>query len=37
LITRAQADSDVTRWLTAVGLDAAAAQRFPHQFSGGQR
>ncbi len=37
LITRAQAESDVTRWLTAVGLDAAAAQRFPHQFSGGQR
>jgi peptide/nickel transport system ATP-binding protein len=37
LITRAQADNDVTRWLTAVGLDAAAAQRFPHQFSGGQR
>lgn len=37
LITRAQADSDVTRLLTAVGLDAAAAQRFPHQFSGGQR
>ena len=37
LITRAQADGDVTRWLTAVGLDAAAAQRFPHQFSGGQR
>ena len=37
LITRAQADSDVARWLTAVGLDAAAAQRFPHQFSGGQR
>ena len=37
LITRAQAASDVTRWLTAVGLDAASAQRFPHQFSGGQR
>lgn len=37
LITRAQADSDVARWLTAVGLDASAAQRFPHQFSGGQR
>jgi peptide/nickel transport system ATP-binding protein len=37
LITRAQAADDVTRWLTAVGLDAAAAQRFPHQFSGGQR
>jgi peptide/nickel transport system ATP-binding protein len=37
LVTRAEADADVTRWLTAVGLDAAAAQRFPHQFSGGQR
>ncbi len=37
LITRAEIDSDVTRWLLAVGLDAAAAQRFPHQFSGGQR
>jgi oligopeptide/dipeptide ABC transporter ATP-binding protein len=37
LITRAQADSDVTRWLNAVGLDTDAAQRFPHQFSGGQR
>ena len=37
LITRAQAESDVTHWLTAVGLDTAAAQRFPHQFSGGQR
>ena len=37
LITRTQAADDVTRWLTAVGLDAAAAQRFPHQFSGGQR
>ena len=37
LISRAEIDSDVTRWLLAVGLDAAAAQRFPHQFSGGQR
>ena len=37
LITRDGIDSDVTRWLVAVGLDAAAAQRFPHQFSGGQR
>ena len=37
LITRGQVDADVTRWLLAVGLDAAAAQRFPHQFSGGQR
>ena len=37
LITRAQAEGDVSRWLSAVGLDAAAAQRFAHQFSGGQR
>ena len=37
LITRAEARGDVERWLGAVGLDAAAAQRFPHQFSGGQR
>ena len=37
LITRAEARSDVARWLTAVGLDTAASQRFPHQFSGGQR
>ncbi len=37
LITRAQARADVARWLLAVGLDAAAAERFPHQFSGGQR
>ena len=37
LVTREQAAGDVTRWLQAVGLDAAAAQRFPHQFSGGQR
>ena len=37
LVTPAQSAADVTRWLEAVGLDAAAAQRFPHQFSGGQR
>jgi len=37
LVSKADADSDVARWLVAVGLDAAAAQRFPHQFSGGQR
>ena len=37
LITKAQAKGDVARWLAAVGLDAAAAERFPHQFSGGQR
>jgi len=37
LVGRTDAEADVTRWLVAVGLDAAAAQRFPHQFSGGQR
>ena len=37
LVSKAEAESDVTRWLVAVGLDATAAQRFPHQFSGGQR
>src|SRR5688572_5458071 len=37
LISKADAKSDVTRWLAAVGLDASAARRFPHQFSGGQR
>ena len=37
LVTAAESTADVTRWLEAVGLDAAAAQRFPHQFSGGQR
>ena len=37
LVTPAESAADVTRWLVAVGLDAAAAQRFPHQFSGGQR
>ena len=36
-IQPAQAAAEVARWLDAVGLDAAAAQRFPHQFSGGQR
>jgi peptide/nickel transport system ATP-binding protein len=37
LVTKDQSRADVTRWLEAVGLDAAAADRFPHQFSGGQR
>ena len=37
LVTKAESQADVARWLAAVGLDAAAAQRFPHQFSGGQR
>ncbi|WP_262268599.1 dipeptide ABC transporter ATP-binding protein [Microvirga yunnanensis] len=35
--TRAQAESDVARLIEAVGLEAEAAQRFPHAFSGGQR
>ncbi len=37
LVTKGQTKGDVARWLVAVGLDAAAAERFPHQFSGGQR
>jgi peptide/nickel transport system ATP-binding protein len=37
LIGKSEAKRDVARWLAAVGLDAAAAERFPHQFSGGQR
>ncbi|MBP6501137.1 MAG: ATP-binding cassette domain-containing protein [Rhodoferax sp.] len=37
LVKKSEAAADVVRWLTAVGLDADAAQRFPHQFSGGQR
>jgi oligopeptide/dipeptide ABC transporter ATP-binding protein len=37
LVTKDQSRADVTRWLEAVGLDSAAADRFPHQFSGGQR
>ncbi|HVE47982.1 MAG TPA: oligopeptide/dipeptide ABC transporter ATP-binding protein [Casimicrobiaceae bacterium] len=37
LITKAEAKSDVARWLTAVGLHSTAAEQFPHQFSGGQR
>jgi peptide/nickel transport system ATP-binding protein len=34
---RAEAASDVTLLLEAVGLDAAAGERFAHAFSGGQR
>ena len=37
LVKRAEAEAEVARWLHAVGLDGAAAQRYPHQFSGGQR
>jgi peptide/nickel transport system ATP-binding protein len=32
-----QARSDARELLGMVGLDAAAAERFPHEFSGGQR
>jgi peptide/nickel transport system ATP-binding protein len=35
--TRAQAEADAALLLTAVGLDPAMAERFPHAFSGGQR
>jgi peptide/nickel transport system ATP-binding protein len=35
--TKAQAAEDVDRLIEAVGLEADAAQRFPHAFSGGQR
>jgi len=35
--TKAEAAEDVTRLIEAVGLEADAAQRFPHAFSGGQR
>ncbi|MGD9844179.1 MAG: ABC transporter ATP-binding protein [Variibacter sp.] len=34
---RAEALSRATELLALVGLDAAAADRFPHEFSGGQR
>ncbi|WP_150307442.1 ATP-binding cassette domain-containing protein [Planctomonas psychrotolerans] len=34
---RGAAGSTPQEWLEAVGLDAAMASRFPHQFSGGQR
>ncbi|AWN55242.1 oligopeptide/dipeptide ABC transporter ATP-binding protein [Methylobacterium sp. 17Sr1-1] len=32
-----EARATIAGWLTRVGLDPAAADRFPHQFSGGQR
>lgn len=35
--TARDADTDVATLLEAVGLEADAAQRFPHAFSGGQR
>ena len=34
---RGEAGSAAGEWLDAVGLDAAMASRYPHQFSGGQR
>jgi peptide/nickel transport system ATP-binding protein len=34
---RAEAEADTALLLAAVGLDAEAARRFPHAFSGGQR
>ena len=37
LMTRANAQAEVGRWLSTVGLDPAYGARFPHQFSGGQR
>ncbi len=37
LVAKADVQAYVARWLTAVGLPAEAAGRFPHQFSGGQR
>lgn len=37
LVSRQEAGDYVAQWLRAVGLDAAFAKRFPHQFSGGQR
>ena len=35
--TRAEATEQAGRWLETVGLDAAYADRFPHELSGGQR
>ena len=35
--TRAAALAQAARWLETVGLDAAYADRFPHELSGGQR
>ncbi|MBF9232300.1 dipeptide ABC transporter ATP-binding protein [Microvirga alba] len=35
--TAAEAKDDVARLIEAVGLEAEAAERFPHAFSGGQR
>jgi peptide/nickel transport system ATP-binding protein len=35
--TRTEAEADVAQLIEAVGLEAAAAERYPHAFSGGQR
>ena len=35
--TRADARTKAAGWLETVGLDAAYAERFPHELSGGQR
>ncbi len=37
LVSRAEQPAYVAATLERVGLDASAARRFPHQFSGGQR
>jgi peptide/nickel transport system ATP-binding protein len=37
VLRRPDVDDAVRRALADVGLDAAAARRYPHQFSGGQR
>jgi peptide/nickel transport system ATP-binding protein len=37
LVAKAAGAAYVASWLGRVGLDAAAARRYPHQFSGGQR
>ncbi|TDH63463.1 ABC transporter ATP-binding protein [Dankookia rubra] len=36
-LTRAARDAEVAQALEEVGLDPAAAARYPHEFSGGQR
>jgi peptide/nickel transport system ATP-binding protein len=36
-VSRAERSARVIETLAAVGLDAAAARKFPHEFSGGQR